>query len=128
MTNEMNTDQHLTTVYLLKDQNGKFHVAQYRPTENFRHHRPSANDIVALMCGCFMNEPSHKYWLNEVIDCHVNVMAAWGIHTYEQKMTVIAKKQFVWDYSKPIGQRMVDAKETKNFLELHKQIHGTNVK
>jgi len=112
------SDAHLTSTYILQDEKGKLHHSSYRPTENFRHHRTSGADAWTLECGCFMDTPTHDYWIGDAIDCHIGFMAAWGIETYNVKLKIVAKSKCIWDYSKPVGERSLDAKSTKNYIEM----------
>ncbi len=113
--------QHKQTVYLIQDENNKLTIVQYAPTMNYEGRRDS--DQYALMKGLFIDEPSHDLWLGEV-KCHRNQGVSWGINTVNNLICkIVAKKTFIWDMSKPVGQRETEAKMTANFLPILKQIH-----
>ncbi len=108
-------EAHLTSVYILQDDNGVLYSSQFRPTENFKHHRTSGNDVWALACGCFIDEASHDLWLGDIVTCTIASMAAWGIVSCKKNLKIVAKAKYIWDYSLPIGNRKVENKETSNF-------------
>lgn len=113
---------HKQTVYLIQDERGKLAVCTYAPTMDYSGRRDS--DQYACMLGLFIDEPSHDLWLGDV-KCHRNQDASWGIHTVKDlTCKIVAKKTLMWDMSKPIGQRETEAKETKNFSSLLKQIQS----
>ena len=115
--------KHKQTVYLVQDEKGKLTVVQYAPTMSYAGQKDS--DQYACMQGLFIDEPSHDLWLGDV-KCHRNQGASWGINTVKDlTCKIVAKKTFVWDMSKPMGQRETEAKATTNFLPLLKQIHAT---
>lgn len=112
---EINGNAHLTSLYILEDGNGNLYSSQYRPTENYRYHKPSANDIGVNACGCYIVDNSHDLWLGDVVDCKIISMAHFGLVNNILKLKIVAKAKYVWDYSLPIGCRKVDNKETKDF-------------
>jgi len=114
---------HKQTVYLVQDEKGKLTVVQFAPTMNYSGRKDS--DQYALMQGLFIDELSHDLWLGEV-KCHRNQAASWGIHTVKDlTCKIVAKKTFVWDMSKPMGQRESEVKATSNFNELITKIRAT---
>jgi hypothetical protein len=116
-------EKHKQTVYLVQDETGKLTVLQYAPTMSYAGQKDS--DQYACMQGLFIDELSHDLWLGDV-KCHRNQGASWGINTVKDlTCKIVAKKTFVWDMSKPIGQRETETKQTTKFLPLLKQIHAT---
>ena len=117
---------HKTSVYFVQDQNGKIHGVTYRPTDPYEGRRDS--DQWALMQGLFIDNPSHDLWLGNV-SCHLNTYYHGGIHTNKNLICkIIAKEAYIWDYSKPMGERKTETKQSKHFRKVKELYFNQNKK
>lgn len=102
------------TKYILKDKNGKLHLYQYSPEQSYAGR--SDRDQYALMQGVFITNPTHDLWLGSV-KCIKSIGTPSGIQTFDYPCEIIAKTQYMWDMSKPMGieNRKSETKESKNW-------------
>ena len=111
---------HKQTAYILQDEQGNLSIFQYSSDSNQA--GQSDRDQYACMIGLFIDNPTHDLWLGKV-KCHRNQSASWGINTVKGlTCKIVAKKSFLWDMTKPIGERMSEVKQTSNFETLLKDI------
>lgn len=101
------------STYIIKDENGKLSIFHYAPDQDLSGQK--ASDSYSLMMGLFIDNPSHELWIGDVV-CHRNTPVAWGVSTKKDIICqIVAKQQYLWDMSKPIGRRQSDVKKTSNF-------------
>lgn len=122
------TNAHFTSAFILKGSNGKLHSYQFRPTENYTHHRPSGSDVGVIACGTFIVLPTHDVSVGDEVECKICTMSHSGIQTTKQNLTIVAKESYVWDYSKPIGQRKESQFKSGEFDTLFKQYREQPIK
>lgn len=107
------TTQHFTTVYFFKNSIGRIFTQSYRPTDGYQGQK--ASDSYALMQGMFIDNISHEISVGGAT-CHLNTASHSGINTKNGiSVEIIAKKQLIWDYSKPLGQRETVLNKTSDF-------------
>lgn len=109
---------HKTTVYILHDNKGQLHMYNFRPTDSYAGR--SDRDQYALAQGLHINNPSHDIELG-AIDCRIVYSTHSGLQSKPISAVILAKRSFVWDYSKPIGQRESNVAESASWLAILKE-------
>lgn len=103
------------TCYFLINEKGNLEMVTYAPDQNLSGQK--ASDSYALAQGLFIDEISHDLWLSEV-KCHRVFGTPWGLESIKNlTCKIIAKQTFMWDMSKPIGQRQSDLKKSNKWDE-----------
>jgi len=103
------------TGYFLINEYGKLEMITFAPEQNLSGQKTS--DSYSLMQGLFIENISHELWLTTV-KCYRVVGTPSGLQTIKDlDCKIIAKQQFNWDMSKPIGQRQSDLKKSSKWDE-----------
>jgi hypothetical protein len=103
--------------YFLINEKGKLEMVTFSPDQNTSGQR--ASDSYSLAQGLFIDEISHDLWITEV-KCHRVVGTPSGLQTIKGlSCKIVAKNQYDWDMSKPIGQRIVDLKKSTKWDECY---------
>jgi hypothetical protein len=105
------------TGYFLINEKGQLEMVTYAPEQNLSGQK--ASDSYALAQGLFIDEISHDLWLTDV-KCHRVVGTPSGLHTIKGlNCKIVAKQQFDWDMSKPIGERQSNLKKSNKWDECY---------
>ena len=105
------------TNYLLVNENGKLEMVTYSPDQNYTGQR--ASDSYALAQGLFIDELSHDLWLTDVA-CHRVIGTPSGLQSIKNlKCRIVAKWQYDWDMSKPMGERALNEKKSNRWDECY---------
>jgi hypothetical protein len=111
----MKTKKATHTAYFLINEVGKLEMVTYAPDQDLSGQR--ASDSYALAQGLFIDEISHDLWLTDV-KCHRVIGTPSGLHTINGlTCKIVAKQQFDWDMSKPIGERQSNMKKSNKWDE-----------
>lgn len=103
------------TGYFLINEKGLLEMVTFAPDQDLSGQK--ASDSYSLAQGLFIDEISHDLWLTNV-NCHRVVGTPSGLQTIKNlTCKIIAKQQFNWDMSKPIGQRQSDLKKSSKWDE-----------
>lgn len=103
------------TGYFLINEKGALEMVTFAPDQNLSGQK--ASDSYALAQGLFIDEISHDLWLTEV-KCHRVIGTPSGLQTIKDlNCKIVAKQQFNWDMSKPIGERQSDLKRSSKWNE-----------
>jgi len=103
------------TGYFLINEKGSLEMVTYAPDQNTTGQR--ASDSYSLAQGLFIDDVSHELWLTDV-KCHRVVGTPTGLHTIKGlNCKIIAKQQFDWDMSKPMGDRQSNLKKSSKWDE-----------
>lgn len=103
------------TSYFLINEKGMLEIVTFAPDQNYSGRKDS--DQYALAQGLFIDEISHDLWLTDV-KCHRVVGTPSGLQTIKDLICkIIAKQQFDWDMSKPIGERQSNLKKSNKWDE-----------
>lgn len=103
------------TGYFLINEKGELEMVTFAPDQNLSGQR--ASDSYALAQGLFIDDISHDLWLTEV-KCHRVVSTPSGLQTIKNlNCKIVAKQQFYWDMSKPIGERQSNLKKSNKWDE-----------
>ena len=103
------------TGYFLINEKGMLEMVTYAPNQDYSGRKDS--DQYTLAQGLFIDEISHDLWLTDV-KCHRVVGTASGLQTIKDlNCRIVAKQQFDWDMSKPIGKRQSNLKKSKKWDE-----------
>jgi len=105
------------TNYFVINEKGKLEMVSYAPDQNYSGQK--ASDSYLLAQGLFIDEISHDLWLTGV-NCHRVVGTPSGLQTIKGlTCKIVAKMQFNWDMSKPIGERQSDLKKSSKWDECY---------
>ena len=103
------------TGYFLINEKGMLEMVTYAPDQNLSGQK--ASDSYALAQGLFIDEISHDLWLADV-KCHRVIGTPSGLRTIKDlNCKIVAKRQFDWDMSKPIGERQFNLKKSNKWDE-----------
>jgi len=109
----MKTAKH--TGYFLINEKGMLEMVTYAPEQDYSGRKDS--DQYSLAQGLFIDEISHDLWLADV-KCHRVVGTPSGLQAIKDlTCKIVAKQQFDWDMSKPIGQRQSNLKKSSKWDE-----------
>jgi hypothetical protein len=114
------------TGYFLINEKGQLEMVTYAPDQNLSGQR--ASDSYALAQGLFIDDVSHELWLTAVI-CHRVLGTHQGLETVNGlKCKIVAKQQFEWDMSKPIGERQSNLKKSNKWDECYNFYKDNNTR
>lgn len=103
------------TGYFLINEKGILEMVTYAPGQDYSGRKDS--DQYALAQGLFIDEISHDLWLTGVM-CHRVIGTPSGLQTIKGlTCKIVAKQQFDWDMTKPIGQRQSNLKKSSKWDE-----------
>jgi len=103
------------TGYFLINEKGMLEMVTYAPDQDLSGQR--ASDSYVLAQGLFIDEISHDLWLTNVT-CHRVIGTPSGLQTIKDlNCKIVAKQQFDWDMSKPIGERQFNLKKSNKWDE-----------
>jgi len=105
---------HKTSVYILQDETGKLHVYTHRPTDPYEGRKD--RDQYDLALGLKIKNPTHELWIGE-IECILVTGYSCGLLETSKKCVIVAKESYIWDYTKPVGQRKSEQKISKRYTE-----------
>jgi hypothetical protein len=112
------------TGYILINEKGMLEMVTYSPDQNLSGQK--ASDSYKLAQGLFIDEISHDLWLTDV-KCHRVVGTSSGLQTIKDlNCKIVAKQQFDWDMSKPIGERQSNLKKSNKWDEYRVNILNKN--
>ena len=105
------------TNYLLVNEKGELEMVNHSPEQNYSGQR--ASDSYALAQGLFIDDISHDLWLTEV-SCHRVLGTPSGLQSIKGlKCKIVAKWQYDWDMSKPMGERAFNQKKSNRWDECY---------
>lgn len=103
------------TGYFLINEKGMLEMVTYAPDQDYSGRRDS--DQYTLAQGLFIDEISHDLWLTDV-KCHRVIGTSSGLQIIKDlNCKIVAKQQFDWDMSRPIGERQSNLKKSNKWDE-----------
>jgi len=103
------------TNYFVINEKSQLELITYAPDQSYAGQR--ASDSYALAQGLFIDNISHDLWLTDVL-CHRVVGTPSGLQTINDlTCKIVAKCQYEWDMSKPIGERKQNEKKSAKWDE-----------
>jgi hypothetical protein len=109
--------KHLTSAYIIELENGKLTTLMYRPTDYNRRHVFGTEYSTDLSHDLTVNENNLITVERELSNCTFNT---------KYKGVIVAKKQYYWDYDKPMGSREEFINQSDNYLTLLKKYFDQN--
>lgn len=109
----MSTTIALHTNYFVLNENNQLELVTHCPDQNYDGRKD--RDQYVLAQGLFIEGISHELWISEV-DCYRVIGTPMGLQTIKNlRCKIVAKQQYYWDMSKPMGKRKTDVKESNRW-------------